>query len=79
MANVLIVRDARGYPWGRITVRISWAGGGHSEVWIGESGSGEFLGTGIIDLIAAYGEPLSPNQVRIYGDTTVIAKSSRNH
>lgn len=79
MANKLIVREARGYAWGKITVRISWAGGGFSEVWINESGIGEFTGTGTIDTITAYGETLPPDPSKVYGDTTVMAKSSRNH
>ena len=80
MANSLILRERRGYPWGKVSATILWVGGGQSSVWVDESGVGEFnLNSGVIDKIKAAGETLYPTPAKVSGDTQVMAKSSNNH
>jgi len=80
MANRLILRERRGYPWGKLTATIFWVGGGQSSVWVDDSGVGEFhLSSGVIDYIKVAGETLYPSPAKVNGDTQVMAKSSNNH
>ncbi len=75
MANSLILRERRGYPWGKVTATILWVGGGQSSVWVDESGVGEFnLNSGVIDKIKAAGGTLYPTPGKESGDTQTIAK-----
>lgn len=79
MSNRLILQDRRGYPWGKVTARIMWAGGGQDKVWVNESGIGEFNGSGVISEIIVAGESLPPEPARVSGNTTVRARSERAH
>jgi hypothetical protein len=81
MANNLILRDRRGYPWGKVTATIIWVSGGQSKVWVNESGIGEFnLSSGVIDKIIVAGETLYPlSSPKVNGSTQVMAKSDNNH
>jgi hypothetical protein len=80
MANSLILRDRRGYPWGKVTATILWAGGGQSKVWVDESGIGEFnLSSGVIEKIIVAGETLPPSPAKVNGNTQVMAKSGNSH
>ena len=80
MANNLVLRERRGYPWGKVTATIFWVGGGQSKVWVDESGVGEFnLSSGVIEKIAVAGEILYPKPAIVNGNTQVLAKSDSNH
>lgn len=81
MANSLILRERRGYPWGKVTATIFWVGGGQSSVWVDESGVGEFnLSSGVIDYIKVAGETLyNAKPAKVNGDTQVMAKSDNSH
>lgn len=80
MANSLVLRERRGYPWGKVTATIFWVSGGQSKVWIDESGLGEFnLSSGVIEKIVVAGETLFPSPAKVNGSTQVMAKSSNNH
>jgi len=79
MANRLILKDGRGYPWGRVEATIRWRGGGFSKAWISESGRGEFGGSGYINEIVVAGEKVFFEPSRVDGRTTVFAQSTKNH
>lgn len=79
MANRLILRDNRDYPWGKVTAHIFWVGGGQDSVWVNESGIGEFSGTGNIKHVDVAGEILYSDPSRVDGRTTVMARSNRSH
>lgn len=78
MANRLILRDRRGYPWGKVEATIRWRGGGFSKAWVSESGRGEFGGSGYIDEIIVAGEKVDFDPPKVDGRTTVFAQSNKN-
>lgn len=79
MANVLILEDRRNDPWRKVSARIFWDGGGQDGVWVGESGRGEFGGSGVIKYIAVAGEEIVPTPRKVDGRTTILAVSRNTH
>lgn len=80
MANKLILLDRRDDPWKKVDARIFWEGGGQSGVWIGDSGTGEFSGSGVITHIVVAGETIQSHVPRkVNGETDVVAKSRNAH
>ena len=80
MANRLILRDRRGYPWGNVTATIRWIGGGFSKAWVNSSGRGEFGGSGIIDYVEVAGEKIKDiDPSKVDGNTSVVVRSNKNH
>lgn len=78
MANRLILRDRRKDPWGKVNARVFWEGGGQDSVWVNESGSGEFNGTGVVSYIEVAGEKISIVQ-KVDGGTSIVAISKNTH
>ncbi|MCZ7670431.1 MAG: hypothetical protein M5U34_26360 [Chloroflexi bacterium] len=78
MANRLILRDRRKDPWGKVNARIFWEGGGQDNIWVNESGNGEFSGTGIVSDVEVAGEKISIVQ-KVDGSTSIIAISRNTH
>lgn len=78
MANRLILRDRRKDPWGKVNVRLFWEGSGQDGIWIDESGSGEFGGTGVVSHIVVGGETINIVE-RVNGSSTIVAISRNNH
>lgn len=78
MANRLILRDRRKDPWGKVTARVFWEGGGQDSVWVNESGNGEFNGTGVVSYIDVAGEKISIVQ-KVDGGTSIVAISQNTH
>ena len=78
MANRLLLRDRQKNTWGRIDARVFWEGGGQDGVWVNESGTGEFDGTGIISYVEAAGEKI-PIVQKADGSTTIVAVSQNVH
>ena len=79
MANTLIREDSRNDPWRKVNVRIFWEGGGQDGVWVGDSGRGEFNGSGIIKYVAVAGEEIVPSPRKVDGRTTIMAISRNTH
>lgn len=79
MPNLLVLEDRRNDPWGKVSARIIWEGGGQSEVWVGESGRGEFSGSGLIQYIKVAGEEIPVTPRKVDGRTTIIAVSKYAH
>ena len=79
MANRLILRDVKDYPWGNVEARVLWSGGGQDKVWINSDGYGEFGGSGFIRGVQVAGEELPVIPARVDGRTTVQAKSNKSH
>lgn len=79
MANLLVLEDRRNDPWGKVNARVFWEGGGQDGVWVGESGRGEFDGSGIIKYIIVAGEEIVPTPRKVDGRTTIIATSRNTH
>ena len=80
MANRLILKERRGYPWGKVEATIRWRGGGFSKVWVDSQGRGEFSGTGFIDHVIVAGENIHDvHPLKVDGRTSVVVQSNRNH
>lgn len=79
MANRLILRDRKNYPWGNVQARVIWSGSGQDKVWVNSNGLGEFGGSGNIKEIQVAGEVLYANPSRVDGSTTTLAVSNRAH
>jgi len=78
MANRLILRDRRKDPWGKVNVRLFWEGGGQDGIWVDESGSGEFGGSGVVSHVVAGGETIKIVE-RVTGNSTIVAISRNAH
>ena len=80
MANRLVLRERRGYPWGNVEARVMWSGGGQDKVWVDSSGIGEFYGSGDIRVIKVAGESIyNFHPPTVNGNTTVTATSDNAH
>lgn len=78
MANHLILRDRRREPWGKVSARIFWEGGGQDSVWVNEAGVGDFSGTGVVTHIVVAGEEIVIMR-KVDGSTTIPAISENAH
>lgn len=80
MSNRLILKERRGYPWGKVEATIRWRGGGFSKVWVDSQGRGEFSGTGHIDYVTVAGEKITDvYPKKVDGRTAIVVQSDRNH
>ena len=73
--NQILLRDRNGKPWGKVEAFIKWKDG-TSRVWISESGTADFQGSGEIEYIEIAGEKHLQSR-RVNNDTPIVIQTRR--
>ncbi len=72
--NQLLLRDRDGRPWGKVNAYVKWADG-ISNVWVPDSGTAEFVGSGEIEYIEVAGRKYRQG-LRVNNDGVIVIRKA---